>query len=238
MGVNTLATLEAVLLKIAEEFLDFDAFIVTGDLAQEARVPAYERLKERLERFGKPQYWLPGNHDDTTIMAETCSQAMVSRVEMGRWQIILLNSQIPGEPSGKLSDEEIRGLQAYLKTNPLQHTLIALHHQPAPINSLWMDKIGLINPQALLQALKPHAQVKGIIHGHVHQERESEINGIPVLATPATCLQFTPESDDFAVEPLMPGFRVLDLLENGELESFVVRLEHFDTGLDLSSNGY
>lgn len=238
MGVNTLTALDVVLAKIAEYFADFDAFIVTGDLAQEAASATYQCLKERLEAFGRPQYWLPGNHDDFSVMTKVCPEAMVSRVDLEGWQILLLNTQCPGKPSGFLSGRDIQGLQTCLAQNSDQHTLIALHHHPALINSRWMDEIGLKNPQALFGTIKGHSQVKGIIHGHVHQERKSIVEGLPVFATPATSLQFVPESDDFAVEPIMPGFRVLDLLESGEIESFVVRVDDFETGLDASSNGY
>ena len=238
MGVKTLSSLDAVLERIQDEYSDFNGFLVTGDLSQDKTRQSYQLLKDRLDVFGKPQFWLQGNHDNTETMQGINSEAMIQRVAMGRWQILLLNSQVPGQPHGHLKESELKRLEEYLWSHSNSHSLIALHHHPESINSLWMDKIGLDNAGALQEVLMSHSNVKGIVHGHVHQAREYSLDDVPVLATPSTCLQFLPESTEFSVEPAMPGFRVLDLLETGEIESLVVRLDDFALGLDLSLNGY
>jgi 3',5'-cyclic-AMP phosphodiesterase len=43
-----------------------------------------------------------------------------------------------------------------------------------------------------------------------------------MLATPSTCAQFLPKSDDFAVDQLPPAYRTLELRADGSLLTEVV----------------
>jgi Icc protein len=45
------------------------------------------------------------------------------------------------------------------------------------------------------------------------------------MASPATCAQFLPRSADFAVDRRPPGYRVLELLEDGAIATEVVWVE-------------
>lgn len=49
--------------------------------------------------------------------------------------------------------------------------------------------------------------------------------GVRVLATPSTCIQFLPDSDDFALDQVTPGWRYLELTATGDIITQVERLE-------------
>ena len=101
-----------------------------------------------------------------------------------------------------------------------------------------MDKIGLTNPEPFWQIVDRHPQVKVVLWGHVHQDFERTRNGVELLATPSTCIQFTSGSDDFAVEPLAPGYRWFELQPSGDYCTLVHRAEQFEFTLDQNAGGY
>lgn len=238
IGVNTSATLDEVLTTIQRDYPNMASLLVTGDLSQDHSQASYGHLQEKLSKIAAPHYWLPGNHDRPDLMAAISPFAMQKRVILGNWQIVMLNTQAEGEVSGFLSTTELQRLDSYLKESPDRHTLLACHHHPAPINSQWMDDIMLQNPDDLAAIIARHQNVKGIIHGHVHQAREYAFCHLPVMATPSTCVQFAPESDVFRVDTRQPGFRVLDLLADGQIETLVVRVGTEPMQVDLAANGY
>lgn len=238
MGVNTSATLDKVLAKVQSDYQDATCLLVTGDLTQDDSEASYLHLKEKLSKLRAPSYWLRGNHDQPDLMNAISPSSMQKQVILGKWQILLLNTQVDGEVYGYLSEAELKLLDNYLAQEPDKHCLLALHHHPAPINSQWMDSIMLKNPDDLARVLSRHHHVRAIIHGHAHQARDYNFCTLPVMATPSTCVQFAPESDEFLADTRQPGFRVLDLLPDGRIESLIVRISDNPMKVDTKSNGY
>jgi Icc protein len=58
------------------------------------------------------------------------------------------------------------------------------------------------------------------------------------MASPSTCVQFAPRTEDFQVDEEPPGFRLLALLPDGSIRSEVVRTQEMPQGLELASSGY
>ena len=222
--VDTAATLERVLAVIERDHQNADCLLVTGDLSQDETQGSYHRLDALLSALGMPCYWLAGNHDRPELMAAVNPAALQTQLMLGNWQILLLNSRVDGEPHGYLDDAQLQMLTTGLQQNPDKHTLLALHHHLVPVDSPWMDCSILRNADQLARVLAPHSNVRGIIHGHVHQAREYTFADLPVLATPSTSVQFAPGSEEFQVDSQMPGFRILKLHDDGRLESEVIRV--------------
>ncbi|WP_067514418.1 3',5'-cyclic-AMP phosphodiesterase [Endozoicomonas ascidiicola] len=238
MGVDTAATFEAVLKMVKSDFYQAQCVLVTGDLTQDDSADSYHYLKDALSDLPMPNYWLCGNHDREDLMNAISPAAMKKKVELGNWQILLLNSQVPNQVYGHLEESELAFLSKELAQNPDKPTLIALHHHPAPINSQWMDNIMLKNPDEFAAVLNNHKNIKGIIHGHIHQAIDYTFCGIPVMATPSTCVQFAPESNHFQADTQQPGFRVIDLMPDGTIETQVIRICDQPMEIDLRSKGY
>ena len=73
----------------------------------------------------------------------------------------------------------------------------------------------------------------------MHQEFEAERDGVKYLATPSTCLQFKTNSREFAIDPAhAPGYRCIELMADGKIKSWVVRIADFNPTYDLSARGY
>ncbi|HDL7062596.1 TPA: 3',5'-cyclic-AMP phosphodiesterase, partial [Yersinia enterocolitica] len=62
--------------------------------------------------------------------------------------------------------------------------------------------------------------------------------GKRLLASPSTCVQFKPHCTNFTLDTVAPGWRYLDLLPDGRLETEVRRLASDEFCPDMDSDGY
>lgn len=227
-GVDTAATLATVLdaVESGSPVLP-DCMLLTGDLVDIPSPEAYRRVLGPLRQRRYPVVCLPGNHDDPALMERLLNTGSVSTsriVDLGSWRVFMLNDWVEGSPGGRFGPGELAFLQAGLEAAGPIPVLICLHHQPVPIGSPWMDAMGLDNVADLFDVTDAYNNVRGMICGHIHQEFGAERNGIPLLGTPSTCVQFQPGVSRYTVDDQPPGFRVLELLPDGALFSGVVRV--------------
>jgi Icc protein len=159
-------------------------------------------------------------------------------VDVGTWRITMLDSAVPGSVPGYLEDKQLQLLAQALSEAPQRHHLICLHHHPVPIGAAWMEPIGLRNPEALFSVLERFPQAKALLWGHVHQDFDQTRDGLRLMASPSTCIQFAPNSEDFALDALAPGYRWLRLHDDGQLETGVSRVAADLFEVDLSGAGY
>ncbi|WP_130831819.1 3',5'-cyclic-AMP phosphodiesterase [[Erwinia] mediterraneensis] len=242
LGVNTWASYDAVLDAITAQQRDYDLIIATGDLAQDHSTEAYQHFAEGISRLLAPCVWLPGNHDFQPAMVDTLAKADIAdarHVLLGdRWQLVLLDSQVFGVPHGMLSDYQLEWLEKTLALAPERHTLVLLHHHPQASGCTWLDQHSLRNPHQLDDILQHYPLAKTLICGHIHQEMDVMWHGRRVLATPSTCVQFKPHCTSFTIDNVAPGWRWLELTEDGTLFTEVNRLQSEDFRPDLDAEGY
>ena len=222
-GVNTTETLLDVITAV-KSHEDLDLALLTGDLAETPTEDTYKKLAKLLQLVNLPVYCLPGNHDDPLIMRRALNTDGVSTANFltcGTWSIILLNTHEPGKEGGYLSATELAGLAEALERSAGRHVLICLHHQPVNIHSPWMDRMALENSEALFRVLDRHNNIRGIIWGHIHQEFRTVRNGVLLLGSPSTCIQFRPQSDEASVDAKPPAYRTLTLTDTGEIRTRV-----------------
>lgn len=199
-----------------------DVLLVTGDVAQDETSVAYRHASQAFSTVGCPWFWIPGNHDQPELMEEF--HPFHEEVDLGDWRVLLLDSRLSGQPGGELGLEQLQRLAWQLEADD-RPALIALHHPPVEIGSVWMDAIGLKDRDALWQTLSPYPQVKALICGHIHQAFAARQGVVPVYGCPATSDQFLPRSHEFAVdEAARPGLRVIDL-RGDELSTWIERVE-------------
>lgn len=226
-GMDTQASLCRVLAHAGAVDGSARAILLSGDLVHEETPAAYRRLRSLLTELAIPVYCLPGNHDDPAMMTRylrggniTCPE----RLELPGWQVLLLNSHLPGSPEGHLPAAELCRLEQQLRDYPDLHALVCLHHQPVPIDSPWMDAMGLDNAAELLTLLDACPRVRAVVWGHIHQEFHARRGDMDLYGTPSTCIQFRPASAAYARDSREPGYRRLDLYPDGRLETTVIRL--------------
>ncbi|MGR9014910.1 MAG: 3',5'-cyclic-AMP phosphodiesterase [Gammaproteobacteria bacterium] len=245
LGINTEhyfhACLEQAIRRRSIAKQHFDLILLTGDLAQDPCLESYGRILAKLEAYNTPCICLPGNHDDYGLMQQVFNTDSINcrkQLLLDSWQVLSLNSQIPGNPGGRLSNEELEFLESCLSGNPDRHALIAIHHHCLETKSSWMDTMIIENRHELWAIVDKYPQVKAITTGHIHQILDIKTARLRVLGSPSTCFQFVPGSTEFAVIDKTPGYRLLDLYADGRVESEVIRLAEPLLGLQTNLHGY
>lgn len=250
LGLNTQDSFARVVDLIARQQPAPDWIVATGDIAQDASPEAYQRFADTIATLPAPFCWIPGNHDRRATMLGTPAfkSAFVERVQLGNWQIIMLDTSVPGEVHGLLSGHELAHLEASLTSvanderaasdDTVEHSLVCLHHNPIPGTATWMQDIGLHNADALLEILKRHHSVRGVVYGHIHQTLDFEAQGLQFYCTPSTCIQFKPGVENFELDLHSPAYRWFDLHADGRIVSKVERLQDYEVKVDQSAGGY
>ncbi|SHI11260.1 3',5'-cyclic adenosine monophosphate phosphodiesterase CpdA [Vibrio aerogenes CECT 7868] len=242
LSVNTADSFKTVVEEIIGRNVEFQAILATGDISQDHTDASYQRFADGIKDLKKPCLWLPGNHDEKSLMSHVLPSPQIfqpQHVEIGaHWQIVLLDSQVTGVPHGRVSDEQLAYLDEVLSRTSDKHTLVLLHHHPLLVGSAWLDQHSLKDRDKFWQIIHRYPHVKAILCGHVHQVMERDYYGVKVMSTPSTCVQFKPGSDEFSLDPVSPGWRELELHPDGQLTTCVSRLENGLFLPDFSANGY
>ena len=222
-GVNTARSLERVLETVFEgRGPRPDAIVVTGDVSDDLSEGSYRRLRAALGNRGIPVYCLPGNHDAPPLMAELLDSGAFQycgRAELSGWGLVTVDTHVPGEVGGSISDAGIAKLDADLTAFRDRPVVVAMHHPPVPVGSAWLDGSRLANAGAFFDVVGRYAGVKAVIAGHVHQVFDEFRGTVRVMTTPSTCVQFAPGTVDFAIDSLPPGYRWLTLHADGAIHA-------------------
>ncbi|HCS27084.1 MAG TPA: 3',5'-cyclic-AMP phosphodiesterase [Spongiibacteraceae bacterium] len=238
LGMDTDYSLRQVLKLFDQSGQHAELILLSGDISNNGYQQAYQRLYHLLEARDNV-VWLPGNHDSVNLMKTVCAERWFRpRIVVGNWQIISLDSSVPGSSKGSLGADQITFLEDALQAHPDLYTLIALHHHVLPVGSDWLDEQLLSNQQAFFDLISAYPQVKAVTSGHVHQATDREKNGVRVLTAPSTCIQFAPNSPEFLVSTEAPGLRWLELYPDGSLQTRVERVQDVEFHIDLSAKGY
>ena len=240
LGMDTDASLGHVLELVRAAPQAPDLLLATGDLANHGSEAAYRRLRESLDALGLPWFWLPGNHDEGTQMRRVIGRErpMVRSIRVGAWQIVMLDSTVPGEVGGRLGTGELALLERLLAAEPARHALVCLHHQPVAIGCAWLDEQMVADADELFAVLDRHPHVRALLWGHVHQDFAARRGSVQLLASPSTCIQFAPASEGFRLDEQAPGLRWLELHADGQLLTRVARVQGVDFCFDRESAGY
>lgn len=240
LGMNTHDSLAKVVDRVQAEQPEIDLILATGDLSQDGSVASYQRFGQLTAALDTLTRWFPGNHDELPAMREACNSSDLLQpvVDLGNWRITLLDSSIPGAVPGYLADDQLELLEKALSEAPERHHLVCFHHHPVSIGCRWMDPIGIRNPDSLFAVLDRYPQVKAVLWGHVHQEFDQQRGNVRLLASPSTCVQFAPGSEEFQVDTTAPGYRWLRLHNDGKLETGVSRVTGIHFEVDYSIKGY
>lgn len=232
-------SLQAILAHLGAQVEGYSALMLTGDLAQEEIPATYQRVNAMLNSFPLPVYTIPGNHDIPQMMQENLNGnvQMPEKVTFGVWHLLLLDTHSDGKPDGRLTDEQFERFENLLGNIPEDHFVaVFMHHHPVPINSEWMDVMGLQQKRYFWNLVEHFPQVKAVFNGHIHQEFNGQYEYadgrvVAVYGTPATCVQMKPVRKNIEFDHTLPAWRDIALLPDGSVETrvhylpFVVRTE-------------
>ena len=205
-----------------------DLLLATGDLSEDASEASYQRLHQYLQDLSVVRLGLPGNHDEPAKMRVHFPQGPWDGPLIwpaGAWRLALLKSSAPRRIDGALDPADLRRLGAWLQSPGDYPVLIALHHQPVAVGSPWIDRHMLEAPEGLLQLVRRHERVRGVVWGHVHQSYESRLGAARMLGCPSTASNSLPDREKFTEDPAGPACRWLELHSDGTLETGLLRVQ-------------
>lgn len=202
-----------------------DMVVFSGDVSQDETAASYALARQAMNSLPCPWVWIPGNHDQLALMQ--AEHPLVDEVDLTQWRLLLLDTQVAGQPYGELGAERLAALAQRLEEDD-RPTLIVMHHPPVDVGAVWMDAIGLQDRDAFWQLLSHYPQVKIILFGHTHQayaqQHKLADTKISVYGCPAIADQFLPGAEQFAIdEASRPGYRVIDL-NGSDWHSWVERV--------------
>ena len=171
-----------------------DLVVLSGDLVNAGLPEEYAHLRAHLARLDVPWVLLPGNHDERDAMLTAFPEQAwgddvlaVQSLQVEAGQLLLLDTLVPGEEGGRLTDSHFEWLAR--ATNPAQDALLFLHHPPIATGIAGMDAIGLSGADRLAEWLRTQPQVRGVFCGHVHRPVFSSFAGRPLAIAPAPAHQ-------------------------------------------------
>ena len=219
-GINPYHKLQVLLQKV--ETMKPDLLLASGDLSEDGSWASYQALQRFFKPFDIPVLALPGNHDDAGLLAKFFPGSPVEGVsvtDIGRWQIIRLNSCVPGKHEGRLSEIVLAELEHILADHRQRPRLIAIHHQPINIGSPWIDKYRLFDSEGFLSLIDQFSDVKVVVWGHVHQAYESDRSGVAMLGGPSSAINSLPGVQKFTVDASGPACRWIKLRSDGTFQT-------------------
>ena len=203
-----------------------------GDIAHQALRDVYARLLPTLQQYtDAPVLCVAGNHDVLDIMQMV--NLPIEPIILGDWMLVGFDSHEDEAPSAKVEQTDLAKFTRHVHLHPqAQHLLMATHHPVFEIGCPWLDRDRIQQPVELVQQLfnMTDKRLRGVVFGHIHQEAYGvvdlpEVNqGIPAWAVPSTCFQFAPQTQNFAIDDKNPGYRWLQLHEDGRITSQVERV--------------
>jgi len=230
-GIPTYETLKDIKVKILDLDIKFDHIIITGDLTSDETIESYKNVKKILGEEISNCKIIPGNHDDRDLIRKIFPDCVEGNdgpinfsISTGSWQLFGIDTHVPGELYGNVTNETIEWLRDLLEKNKNIPTILFQHHPPIPVQTKWVDTLGLKNSDEYIEILKQNPQIRVITCGHVHQEFSGNLENISVLTSPSTGLQFKKGTDTLECDPLPPGFRIFSL-DNDSWNSKIIRLD-------------
>jgi 3',5'-cyclic-AMP phosphodiesterase len=175
-----------------------DVVIATGDLVERGEPEEYVRFRAIVDRLTMPLYVIPGNHDAREALASAFADGgylpngdAFLHYTVDKWPVRLigLDTQIPGQPGGRLCEERLRWLDARLSEVPAQPTVVFMHHPPFVTGLQAMDVMGLDGKEELAEIVRRHPQVERLLCGHVHRPVTRRFGGTVASTCPSTAHQ-------------------------------------------------
>lgn len=201
---DNLDRLEAAIERINAVYCDADLVVFAGDLVDRGRLKApYETFKAALTNLSPPYALTLGNHDDRDVFCavfgkDHCDEGgfIQSAHDLDGTHVLILDSSSDLPPQqgargarhrvGQLCQHRLGWLSGQLKATKGQPTIIILHHPPLQLG-ISTDAWVLQQPEAMIDLLVDHGNVRHVISGHIHMTSTAFYHGIPFTTLAGNC---------------------------------------------------
>ena len=221
--INPYVSLRQVLNSVAG--MEADLVLVTGDISGDHSLESYQHFVSLWQdsNCASELAVIAGNHDDPAKLHDVFGDRVLTSAPAFRhsgWHVHGLCSHYMNT-LGRVSEQDLADLEAAVKAAPHANHLIAVHHH-AVVTGGWMDRHEWTNAQEFLERVAGLPQIRVVINGHVHMERDITLGDCRYLSCPSSCWQFA-NTPEFALSDTAPGFRQLILGEDGQVDTRIIR---------------
>ena len=230
-GIPTHELLQDVVRHIVDSGVQFDHVIVTGDHTHDELPESYAAVRDILNPWIDRLWQVPGNHDDRTVLRSVFGDRISGKgqelinfsFESGAWLCLGLDTHVPGSVPGLIEADQVDWVRSQLAESKSLFAVLFFHHPPVDVGSLWMDPIGLTGKELLQDLFQQESRIRLVCCGHVHHEFRCRLGHAEIVTTPSTAIQFSPEGSALNLVAAPPGYRIIELAEDG-CSTRVVRL--------------
>ncbi|NUP29634.1 MAG: phosphodiesterase [Nocardia sp.] len=226
LGTRNVERAQRVMAYLADLRRRPDVIVVTGDITDSGKPEQYAEARSALQA-DLPVLAIPGNHDERAAFREVLLGTPplddpVNHVHrVGGLTLILLDSSVPGQSAGRLTEQTYDWLHSTLAETPADDAvLLALHHPPVFLHSPIVDSIALAGPERLAAVIAADERVIGTLAGHAHTAAVATFAGRPLLMGPSTASVLGGEWE------LAPPERVMDYAPDPAVALHVVDDDH------------
>lgn len=206
-----------------------DFILHTGDVAYDPEPEIYDFIRTELDALKAPVIAIAGNHDhqhalQRSVMDVPEDQLQANyhhELELNGVQILLVDSNAPERlPAGRVPDEQLDWLRERCTADDPRPLVVAVHHNVLPVGVPWLDDwMRMTNGTDFHAAVKPAAaRMRGVFHGHIHQNIDTYADGVLYSAASSSWSQFMsypiPENDRISPDFITPpGYSVVTVTE-------------------------
>lgn len=188
--------------------------VITGDLCfTDPDSEVYSWIKEELNRSEIKYDVISGNHDDSKMVAEAFGyqtdneNQLYYKRKYKDWMFLFLDTS-----TSCISDRQIKVIQASQKDDKL---LIFTHYPLLTSGVKYMDrKYPFKDTSKINRILNSAPKSLNVFTGHYHVDKTIIDKNINLFITPSTYFQIDQESDEFGIDNIVPGWRVIEIKSN------------------------
>lgn len=202
---------------------NYDFLVVGGDLCfSDGNLDIYRWQKHYLDLLKKPYFIIPGNHDDQILLNQVFPQfALTGDSEIYyQYQIREKTILFLDTARGFTSKTQKTWLRSQLQRLNNQRTTIFMHHPPMLMQVPHMDKkYALQDRDEILGILEETPGQKDLFCGHYHVSKHGSKDQVSIHITPSLFFQIDQFDEDFAVDDLRIGYRLIRITDQNVLSS-------------------
>lgn len=242
-GLNPRARLDAAIQYVNAHYADADFAVLSGDLVGEDIAADYAEIARYLSKSAIPVYPLMGNNDERTAFRQNLSLPRDAMPDFVQYVIetdaetfVFLDTHKVGSAAGEFCAARQAWLDAVLGKTPDKPAYIFLHHPPLELCLPQQDRVMMQDPDAFLDIVSAHSNVKHLFMGHVHRSTAGTVRGIPFATlsavsfqTPAPRPEWKLENFEFANEA--PQLGVINIAQGNVILQYLQFCD-YDVGIE------
>lgn len=184
-----------------------DLVVLSGDVTNDSSISGYEFAATAVGDFARAHGAAPvycvGNHDarpnfarvlgsghhdadgaqsGTLMPSADGERAAVSQV--AGYRVITLDTLVPGQVHGWLSDAQLAWLAAVLAEPAGRGTVLVMHHPPVVVPGNPVHRAVMLRNAPMLAGAVSGSDVQVVLCGHFHQQLAGRLGAASVVVTP------------------------------------------------------